>query len=53
MDHELYKLKLENLQLKLQQSPTTPNILEYLEQRIQLLEQFVFDSTKSTPTPKP
>lgn len=39
MDSQTYQLRLENLQLKLQQNPTQPNILEYLEARIQLLEE--------------
>lgn len=41
MDPKTYQLKLENLQLKLQQNPTQPNILQYLEARIQLLEEFL------------
>ena len=39
MDQQTYQLRLENLQLKLQQAPTQPNILQYLEARIQLLEE--------------
>ena len=39
MDQQTYQLRLENLQLMLQQNPTQPNILQYLEARIQLLEE--------------
>lgn len=39
MNTETYQLKLENLQLKLKQNPTQPNILQYLEARIALLEE--------------
>lgn len=41
MDQQTYQLKLENLQLKLQQNPTQPNILQYLEARIHPLEEFL------------
>ena len=40
MDLNTYKLRLENLQLKLQQAPTQANILQYLEARIVLLEEY-------------
>lgn len=47
MDQQTYQLRLENLQLKLQQAPNQTNMLQYLEARIQLLEQYVFNSTPS------
>lgn len=47
MNKDTYQLKLENLQLKLQQNPTQPNILEYLEARIQLLEEHLQLTTPS------
>ena len=41
MDQQTYQLRLESLQLKLQQAPTQPNMLQYLEARIVLLEEYV------------
>lgn len=49
MNKELYQAKLENLTLKLQQNPTQSNILQYLEARIHLLEQFL-NLTSTSPT---
>jgi hypothetical protein len=41
MNKETYQLKLENLTLKLKQHPTQAHILQYLEARIALLEEFL------------
>lgn len=41
MNKDTYQLKLETLTLKLQQTPTAQNILQYLEARIALLEEFL------------
>lgn len=53
MNHETYRLRLENLTLKLQQSPTQPNILQYLEARIALLEEHLGLHLPPEQDPKP
>lgn len=49
MSTENYKLKLENLQLRVQQNPSPTAIAEYLEARIQLLEGLVLKLFEDKP----